>query len=92
MHSQVEWANGMEGGVEHGHNAVRNYWKRQWELINPHVEPLKFRKDEDGRINVTVHQVVHDLKGNLLIDETVHHIYRIEDGLVSSMEIKKAVS
>lgn len=92
MHSNVEWANGMEGGIERGRNAIRNYWERQWELVNPHVEPLSFSKDEDGRINVTVHQVVHDLEGNLLIDETVHHIYRIEDGLVSSMEIKKAVS
>ncbi len=91
MHADVEWAKGMEGGIEHGHNAVRNYWKRQWALINPHVEPLKFDKEKDGRINVTVHQVVHDLTGKLLLDETVHHIYKIEDGLVRSMEIKKAV-
>ncbi len=60
MHSNVEWANGMEGGIERGRNAIRNYWERQWELVNPHVEPLSFSKDEDGRINVTVHQVVHD--------------------------------
>ena len=89
MHSDVEWANGMEGGIEQGHNAVRSYWTRQWTLINPHVEPLKFDKDKDGRINVTVHQVVHDLTGKLLVDEAVHHIYKIEDGLVRSMEIKK---
>ena len=89
MHLDVEWPNGMEGGIEHGHNAVRNYWKRQWALINPHVEPLQFNQDESGRINVTVHQVVLDLTGKLLVDETVHHIYKIEDGLVRSMEIKK---
>ena len=89
MHSDVEWPNGMEGGIEQGHNAVRSYWTRQWTLINPHVEPLKFGKDKDGRINVTVRQVVHDLTGKLLVDETVHHIYKIEDGLVRSMEIKK---
>lgn len=91
MHSDVIWANGMEGGFEHGHNAVRNYWTKQWTIINPHVEPLRFNKEKDGRINVTVHQVVHDLTGKLLADETVHHIYKIEDGLVRSMEIKKPI-
>ncbi len=28
MHLGVGWPNGMEGGIEHGHDAVRNYWTR----------------------------------------------------------------
>jgi hypothetical protein len=58
MHKDVDWANGMDGGIEHGHDAVRSYWTKQWTLINPHVEPLEFDREENGRINVTVHQVV----------------------------------
>ncbi len=46
--------------------------------------------EEDGRINVTVHQVVYDMEGKLLIDQMIHHIYSIEDGLVRTMEIKNA--
>ncbi|MEH2002434.1 MAG: nuclear transport factor 2 family protein [Nostoc sp.] len=34
MHSDVEWANGMEGGYVRGHQAVRDYWTRQWTLID----------------------------------------------------------
>ena len=37
MHAEVDWPNGMEGGYVHGHAAVRDYWTRQWRLIDPHV-------------------------------------------------------
>src|SRR5678816_2895975 len=82
MHDDVDWPNGMEGGIEHGHEAVRKYWTRQWQIIDAKVEPVKFTQEDDGRINVTVHQVVHDKQGNLLNDQMIHHIYTIEDGLV----------
>ena len=90
MHPDVDWPNGMEGGIEHGHDAVRNYWTRQWTIINPHLEPLKFDRTGDGRINVTVHQLVKDLSGKILLDEIVQHIYSIEEGLITKMEIKKS--
>src|SRR5467141_1161513 len=35
MHLDVMWANGMEGGHVHGHDGVRNYWTRQWAIIDP---------------------------------------------------------
>lgn len=89
MHPEVDWPNGMEGGIEHGREAVRSYWARQWSMIDSHVEPVSFEKLEDGRVDITVHQTVKDLSGNLLIDENVHHIYTIENGLIQSMEIKK---
>ena len=52
MHPQVEWANGMEGGTVRGQLAVREYWTRQWGVINPHVEPLSFEGDATGRVVV----------------------------------------
>jgi len=33
MQADVEWPNGMEGGVEHDHEAIRNYWTRQRKLL-----------------------------------------------------------
>jgi ketosteroid isomerase-like protein len=89
MHPEVDWPNGMEGGIEHGHEAVRNYWARQWKILDPHVEPLAFDKQGDGRIDLTVHQVVHDIEGNLLVDQIIHHVYTFEDGLIKAMEIQK---
>ena len=88
MDSDVDWPNGMEGGRVHGHSGVRAYWMRQWGLIDPHVEPVSFKTDEIGRTVVTVHQVVRDLDGTVLLDQMVEHVYRIEDGLIQSMEIQ----
>lgn len=88
MHPQIEWPNGMEGGYVHGHSAVRDYWTRQWTMIDPHVEPRGFTSDESGRTIVDVHQVVRDLSGAVVVDQMIQHIYRIERGLVRSMEIR----
>lgn len=89
MHREVDWPNGMEGGRVHGHQAVRDYWTRQWGLIDPHVEPLGFSTDEAGRTVVKVHQVVRDLTGHVIKDAMVEHIYVIEDGLIKQMEINE---
>jgi ketosteroid isomerase-like protein len=89
MHPDVDWPNGMEGGRVHGHSGVRDYWTRQWGLIDPHVEPRDFNIDETGQVVVDVHQVVHDMDGNLLADRMVQHVYRFEGGRVTSMDIRE---
>jgi ketosteroid isomerase-like protein len=89
MHPDVDWPNGWEGGRVHGHEGVREYWTRQWHAIDPHVEPIGFETDDAGRTVVMVHQLVRDLEGNLIFEGMVEHIYRIEDGLIRSMDIKK---
>jgi len=87
MHPEVEWANGMEGGHVHGKDAVREYWTRQFTMFNPRVEPLAIEPDHSNNWVVTVHQVVHDAKGNLIVDTTVYHTYRFRDGLICRMDI-----
>ncbi|MEO7143293.1 MAG: nuclear transport factor 2 family protein [Bryobacteraceae bacterium] len=89
MHPDVDWPNGWEGGRVHGRKAVREYWTRQWSVINPHVEPLRFHTDDSNRTFVDVHAVVRDRDGNIIADEIIQHIYVIEDGLIQSMEIRK---
>ena len=88
MHPDVDWANGMEGGRVHGHEGIRAYWTRQWGLIDPHVEPIGFGREEEGRIIVDVHQVVRDLAGTILSDSIVKHVYVIREGLVERMDIR----
>jgi hypothetical protein len=89
MHSEVNWPNGMEGGRVHGHSNVRQYWERQWTMIDPKVEPIRFADDEAGRTVVDVHQVVRDLDGRILSDQVVQHVYSIQDGLIERMDIQK---
>jgi SnoaL-like protein len=88
MHEDVIWANGMEGGHVRGRVGVRQYWTRQWAMIDPHVEPLEFSYGPDGEVVVEVHQVARDLDGNVLVDKLVGHILRIEDGLIRRFDIR----
>ena len=87
MHPEVDWPNGMEGGRVHGREGVREYWTRQWGMVNSTVEPLSVQVDEEGRINVEVRTVVRDLAGAVLMDQEVRHVYELENGLIMRMEI-----
>ena len=86
MTDDVQWANGMEGGYLHGRDAVREYWTRQFGLINSKVVPLQMKGDRDV-IKIKVHQVVHDLNGNLLADEIVEHYFYLSDGSITRFDI-----
>lgn len=89
MRPDVDWPNGMEGGRVHGCDEVRAYWRRQWGILDPHVEPMCMADDETGNTVVDVHQVVRDLSGNILKDQIVQHVYSFRDGLIERMEIRK---
>jgi hypothetical protein len=88
LDADVMWANGMDGGHVHGHDSVRNYWTRQWAMIDPHVEPTAFSELADGAISVEVHQIVRDLQGGVLSDTAVGHVFRMMDGLVTRFDIR----
>jgi ketosteroid isomerase-like protein len=89
LHPDVDWPNGWEGGRIYGRESVRDYWTRQWKELDPYVEPVGFTTDESGRTIVDVHSRVLDIKGNIIFDGNVTHIYLIVDGLVTSMDIAK---
>ncbi|MHB8284884.1 MAG: nuclear transport factor 2 family protein [Caulobacteraceae bacterium] len=91
----VAWANGMDGGFVHGHEAVRAYWTRQWSLVDPHVEPVSFRRTEDGAVIADVLQTVRDLQGRPLEgqthglkDKTVGHVFHLREGKVVRFDIE----
>jgi ketosteroid isomerase-like protein len=88
MHEDVDWPNAWEGGRVVGRDAVRDYWRRQFEAISSQVEPEGFSEEPDGSITVDVHQVVHDAgSGELLSDSHVRHRYRLEGGLIKRMDV-----
>jgi hypothetical protein len=87
---QVRWARAWEGEYATGHEQVRAYWLRQWQELNPHVEPTGFVLRADGRLEVAVQQLVKDLHGQVLFDGPVKHLYTIEDGLITQMDIEPA--
>jgi hypothetical protein len=89
LHPDVDWPNAIDGGRVRGHEEVREYWKRQFETIDPHVEPQAFSEDEQGRIVVDVHQVVGDLAGDVIADQQVQHVYTVSAGLITRMDIRQ---
>ncbi len=89
LHPAVDWPNGMEGGRIAGRDNVRQYWLRQWGMVNPNVDPVRITAAEDGRVVVDVHQVVRDLSGNILMDVPIQHVYSFKDDLVVRMDIRE---
>lgn len=89
FHPQVRWSKAWEGDYATGHDEVRDYWLRQWQELNPQVEPTGFREREDGKLEVAVHQVVKDMQGQLLFDGPVKHVYTIQDELLKQMDIEQ---
>jgi hypothetical protein len=86
----VDWPNAMTGGREHGREAVRSYWTRQWREIDPRVEPLAIDFDGEGRAHVRVHQLVRSLDGGILDDRKVEHVYEFDGPFVERMTIVPA--
>jgi len=89
MQSDVDWPNAIENCRAVGKDNVREYWLRQFAVLDPHVEPIGFA-DEGERTVVDVHQVVRDLSGRVLVDQIVQHVYSFRDGLIERMEIRDA--
>ena len=89
MTDDVDWPNAWKGGRLHGKEAVRGYWLRQWNEIDPHVEPLSITTRPDGRVAVDVHQVVRARAGDLLGEHRVFHVYAIRNGLVNHMDVEE---
>jgi len=88
MHPDVEWSKDVEGGKAHGHDAVRDYWTEQWSAQDPHADPLRIDADADGKLVVSVHQIVRNRKGLVVAERFLEHAYLIEDGLIRRMEIR----
>ena len=88
MHQDVQWPKAFEGGYVAGHDEIAKYWTRQWTEINPTVEPVNINERPDGKLEISVHQIVKDLQDNLIFDGMVRHIYTLEDGLLRRMDIE----
>jgi hypothetical protein len=90
MTDNVKWANGMDGGYVYGHDGVTAYWTRQFTMVSSNVTPLNI-DIENGVAKIKVHQVVHDLNGNLLADDLVYHFFHLKDNLIAEFTIGEKI-
>jgi ketosteroid isomerase-like protein len=86
----VEWPNVLEQTTVRGHQAVRDYWERQFREIDPHVEPTQFVAHGD-QVIVDVHQVVRDGQGRVVRDHHVAHRYAFRDQFVVRMQVHATI-
>ncbi len=88
MSQDVSWPKASEGGKIVGKEEIRAYWSRQWSEFDPHVEPLAITERDGGRIRVMVRQLVKSLQGEVLSDSEVFHVFTLNNGLISVMELE----
>ena len=87
MTPDVSWPKASEGGKIVGKEEIRAYWTRQWGEFDPHVEPLAITEGDGGRIRVRVHQLVKSLKGDVLSESEVLHVFTVNRGLIAAMDL-----
>jgi hypothetical protein len=90
MSENVSWPKASEGGRVVGKQAIREYWTRQWADFDPHVDVLEVIDRENGKTEVKVHQLVKNLKGDVLSDTELWHVYTIQNNLIERMDILEA--
>jgi hypothetical protein len=91
MTDDVSWPKASEGGKVVGKEEIRAYWTRQWREFDPLVEPLAITEEDGGRTRVRVHQLVKSLKGDVLSDSEVLHVFTLNRGLIAAMELGDAI-
>jgi hypothetical protein len=89
MSENVSWPKASEGGRVIEKQAIRDYWTRQWAEFDPRVEVLEVVDHETSKTDVKVHQLVKNLKGDVLSDTELWHLYTIANGLIERMDIKE---
>jgi hypothetical protein len=90
MSDHVSWPKASEGGRVVGKEEIRAYWTRQWQEFDPQVEPIEVIEREGGKTDVKVHQLVKTLRGDVLSDSEVWHVYTITNGLIERMDLEES--
>lgn len=60
---------------------------RQWAEFDPHVDALETIDRGNGTIEVEVHQLVKSLRGDVLSDTRLRHVYIVSKGLIERMDV-----
>jgi hypothetical protein len=87
MAEDVSWPKASEGGRVVGKEEIRAYWTRQWGEFDAHVEPLAITEADEGKVRVRVHQLVKNLRGDVLSDSEVLHVFTVNNGLIAAMDL-----
>jgi uncharacterized protein (TIGR02246 family) len=88
MDPDVEWPDVVDGGFVHGRDGVRRHWREVFATSRPHVEIGRLTRRDDGSVAVEVRQTVAGLDGQTVSDDRLTHVLRLDDGLITRMDIE----
>lgn len=57
-------------------------------IVDPHLERVEISCNGRWEFVLKVYQVVRDLKGNLLADRLVVHVFQVRNGLIPPFDIR----
>lgn len=66
---------------------IRAYWTRQCREFDGNVQPLEITEEAGGKVRVRVHQLVRNLRGDILSDSEVLHIFTLKNGLIAAVDL-----
>ena len=89
LHPQLRWARTQQGDYLTGPDEVLQHWRRLWQEIDVHDEPTDIQELTDGRLAVTVHQVIKDKQGNLISEGPLKAFYAFQEGLIKQMDFEQ---
>ena len=90
MSEDVSWPKASEGGRIVGKQEVREYWTRQWADFDPCVDVLEVLDRGNGKTEVKVRQLVKSVRGEVLADTELWHVYTIRNSMIERMDILEA--
>jgi hypothetical protein len=88
MDPEVDWPNVPEGGFIHGQEQVREHWREQFAQADPHIEVADISERADGRVEARVRQIVHGRDGSEVSDDSLIHVFTIENDRIKRMEVR----
>jgi limonene-1,2-epoxide hydrolase len=83
----VDWPDESTGRRLHGRDAVRAYWQKQWQEIDPTAEPMRINIAPDGTAHVLVDQLVRARGGDILQNRRVEHVFEFDGAFISRMTV-----
>lgn len=88
-HPDVVWPDFIAGGVIRTREALRDYWARQFAMVDPEASPIEYFPLSDDRVRVKIHYVIRSATGGVWTDEIRTNTFHFRDGLVVGMEWDK---
>ncbi len=83
----VELPDILTGGEIHGRDEVPAFCQKQWQEIDPTVEPMRINIAADGSAHVLVDQLIRALDGEVLQNRRVEHIFEFEGPFIRRLTV-----